>query len=97
MGRVSLDQLEALKEKMSNLSSGEEEEMVEGQEEEGPKEQEDKEGVVVDNKMEIQEEVPEESERLEAKGTGLVLLLLYLVSRSTVLVCDAFEPDFKKL
>lgn len=72
MGRVSLDQLEALKEKISNLSSGEEEEMVEAQEEEGAKEQEDKEEVVMDNKMDLQEVEQGESETQDAKGTDLV-------------------------
>lgn len=72
MGRVSLDQLEALKEKISNLSSGEEEEMVEAQEEEGAKEQEDKEEVVMDNKMDLQEVEQGESETPDAKGTDLV-------------------------
>ncbi|XP_041916495.1 zinc finger protein 462 isoform X1 [Alosa sapidissima] len=66
MGRVSLDQLEALKNKMNNLSSGEEEEQVEGQEEEGTKEQKENEEVVGVNEMDVQED---ESERPEAKDS----------------------------
>ena len=64
MGRVSLDQLEAMKDKMSNRSSGEEEEVGEGPEEEGAKED-----VVVDNKRDAQED--EESDRPGPTGREL--------------------------
>lgn len=73
VGRVNLDQLELMKDKMKDASSSEEEEREEAEAvEEADEEEEQEEEELMDEEEEEEEKLPEEtSSRTEAAGNGV--------------------------